>query len=305
MKRPEPFVMFQPTTIREALELGRENGPGVYFQAGGTDLAIAMKEKGLVPRCIVDLKKISSLYGIREEGDGTLRIGALTTLREVETSGLVLKKYPLLARSAAEVGSIQIRNRATIGGNMANATPSADVAPALLVLEAQARITGLAQERSVPLSEFFVGPGKTVMTQGTEILTELVIPPTQGVRGQYIKFSPREMMDLAYIGVAVALIYVPEDKRCREARIALGAVSPTPIRARRAEAILKDKVLTEDLAKEAGEEASRECKPIGDVRSSADYRRQMVRVNTTRAILNAAANPAGRFSWVERRDKRY
>jgi len=303
MRRPEPLEIFQPTSVREASDIFRRNGPGGFFLAGGTDLVIAIKEKGLVPRYVVDLKRIPSLSGIRENLDGTLVIGALTTMREVETSLVVRKKYPFLAQSAAEVGSIQIRNRATIGGNMANATPSADVAPALLVLDARVRISGPGGENVHPLEEFFVGPGKTVMRQG-EILTELIIPPPPaGLRGEYIKFSPREMMDLASVGVAVSLALEGKEKRCRHVRIGLGAVSPTPMRARKAEALIETQILTEELAERAGQEASRESRPISDVRSSAEYRREMVRVNTKRALLNATAS--GPVSWLERRERRY
>lgn len=305
MKRPEPFEIFQPTSLREASEIHRRNGTGVYFLAGGTDLVIAIKEKGLVPRYVIDLKKIPSLSGIREKPDGSVTLGALTTMREVETSPLVCKRYPFLAQSAAEVGSIQIRNRATIGGNMANATPSADTAPALMVLAARAKIYGSNGERDVPLEDFFVGPGKTIMQPG-EILTELIIPPSpSGLCGEYIKFSPREMMDLAYIGVAVALVLERKENRCQQARIALCAVSPTPLRARRAEALLLNQIITEATAERAGDEASKECKPIGDVRASADYRREMVRVNTKRAILNAVAGRPEALAWVARRDRLY
>lgn len=267
-------------------------------------MVIAIKEKGLVPRYVVDLKRIPSLSGIRENPDGSLTIGALTTMREVETSSLIRKKYPFLVQGAAEVGSIQIRNRATIGGNMANATPSADVAPPLLVLDTKAKISGDAEERVVALEEFFAGPGKTVMKQD-EILTELIIPPSPpGLRGEYIKFSPREMMDLAYVGVAVALSLEEKTKKIQHVRIALGAVSPTPMRAKKAEAILSNQVLTEEIAERAGEQASSECKPISDVRSSAEYRSEMVRVNTRRALLNAGLGSQPN-SWLERRDRRY
>jgi carbon-monoxide dehydrogenase medium subunit len=304
MKRPEPLEIFQPTSLREASEILKKNGPGGHFLAGGTDLVIAIKEKGLVPRYVVDLKRIPFLSGIRENPDGSITIGALTTMRAVETSPLIQKKFPFLAQSAAEVGSIQIRNRATIGGNMANATPSADVAPPLLVLEAKARISGLNGEKAVPLEEFFVGPGKTIM-QPDEILTDLTIPSTpSSLRGDYIKFSPREMMDLAYVGVAVALVLNGKGKRCETARIALGAVSPTPMRARKAEALLEQQMLTEELAEGAGQEAARECKPISDVRSSAEYRRAMVKAMTKRALLNTAADRPS-TSWIERREKRY
>lgn len=302
MKRTEPFEFYQPASLAEASRLLKEKGPGGRFLAGGTDLVIAMKEKGLLPKYIVDLKRLPGLSGIRENNDDTITIGALTTMYAIETSPVIKKKYPFLAQSAAEVGSIQIRNRATVGGNMANATPSADVAPALIALNASAKIVGTAGERTLLMEEFFRGPGQNAMS-ADEILTEITIPKT-GPRlvGEYIKFSPRDMMDLAYIGVAVAYNLV-SDKKCEGVRIVLGAVAPTPIRAKNSEALLEGKVLTAELAEKVGDEAARESKPISDVRSSADYRRAMVGVMTKRAILNAAVGPAQ--SWVDRRDRRY
>src|SRR5437667_1370690 len=306
MKRPEPFEVFQPVSIPEACQLFRKHGPGGHFLAGGTDLVIAIKEKGLVPRYVVDLKRIESLSGIRENpADGSLVIGALTTMREVETSRVINTRFPFLSQSASEVGSIQIRNRATIGGNIANATPSADVVPALLVLEAQVTTSTQNGEKQVPLESFFLGPGKTVMERG-DILTEIIIPPASAnLRGEYIKFSPREMMDLAYVGVAVALLTDGDENVCREVRIALGAVSPVPMRARKAEAVLVNRVINEESAERAGEAAASECTPISDVRASAAYRRHMVRVNTKRAILNAVCGRPGNLPWVARRERRY
>jgi carbon-monoxide dehydrogenase medium subunit len=303
MKRTEPLELYQPRSLQEASRLVKENGPGGYFLAGGTDLVIAMKEKGLVPKYIVDLKRIGGLSGIRENGDATISIGALTTMRELETSPLIKAKYPFLAQSAAEVGSIQIRNRATVGGNMANATPSADVAPSLVALDALARISGEAGARDLPLEDFFRGPGRTVLAVG-EILTEIVIPKTgPDLVGEYIKFSPREMMDLAYVGVAVTYDFDRNARKCTRARIVLGAVAPTPIRATKAEAILEGQTVNEALAEKAGAMAAEEARPISDVRSTADYRRAMVGAMTKRAILNAAAGPA--TSWIERRERRY
>ena len=302
MKRTEPFDFYQPTTLAEASRLLRENGPGGRFLAGGTDLVIAMKEKGLLPKYIVDLKRVPGLAGIRENGDGSLSIGALTTMYAIETSPVIKKKYPFLAQSAAEVGSIQIRNRATVGGNMANATPSADVAPSLIALNATANIAGAAGERTLPMEDFFRGPGQNAMS-ADEILTEIRIPKTgPQLVGEYIKFSPRDMMDLAYVGVAVAY-NLGDDKKCSGVRIVLGAVAPTPIRAKNSEALLEGQVLTEEIAAKVGDEAARESKPISDVRSSADYRRAMVGAMTKRAILNAAVGPAK--SWIDRRDRRY
>jgi carbon-monoxide dehydrogenase medium subunit len=301
MKRTEPVEFYQPTTLQDASRLIKENGSGGRFLAGGTDLVIAMKEKGLVPKYIVDLKRIAGLTGIREIADGAIALGALTTMREIEISPLINRKYPFLAQSAAEVGSIQIRNRATVGGNMANATPSADVAPALIALNARVKIVDSDGERVLALEDFFRGPGQTVMSSD-EILTEITIPKSgETLVGDYIKFSPREMMDLAYVGIAVA--YSRDGGKCTGVRIVLGAVAPTPIRARKAEALLEGQELTEALAERAGAIAATEAKPISDVRSTADYRRAMVAAMTKRALLNAAVGPAK--SWVERRDRRY
>ena len=304
MKRPEPLEMYQPTTLQEATRLLKDKGAGGRFLAGGTDLLIAIKEKGLIPKYVVDLKRVPGLSGIQENGDGSIAIGALTTMREIETDSLLNKKYPFLCQSAAEVGSIQIRNRATVGGNMANATPSADVAPSLIALTATAKIVDAGGERMAALEEFFRGPGQTVMSPD-EILTEIVIPKTSPeLVGEYLKFSPRDMMDLAYVGVAVAY-NITTDKRCSAVRIVLGAVAPTPIRARNAEALLEGHLLTEELAAKVGVEAAQESKPISDVRSSADYRRAMVGAMTKRALLNAAVPRTEKVSWYDRRDRRY
>ena len=161
MKRTEPFDFYQPATVAEASRLLKDKGAGGRFLAGGTDLVIAMKEKGLLPEYIVDLKRIPGLSGIHENSDGTITIGALTTMYTIETAPVIKKKYPFLAQSAAEVGSIQIRNRATIGGNMANSTPSADVAPSLIALNATAKIARADGERAMRWKNFFAAPDKT------------------------------------------------------------------------------------------------------------------------------------------------
>jgi carbon-monoxide dehydrogenase medium subunit len=303
MKRTEPFAMYQPITLAEASRLLRENGPGGRYLAGGTDLVIAMKEKGLLPKYIVDLKRVPGLTGIRENKDKSISIGALTTMYELEMSPLIKKKFPFLAQSCAEVGSIQIRNRATLGGNMANATPSADTAPALIALNATVRVASAAGDWTIPVQDFFRGPGQNAMN-ADEILTEITIPKTTAnLVGEYIKFSPREMMDLAYVGVAVTYNFAKKEKQCSNVRIVLGAVAPTPIRAWRAEAVVEGRELNEAVAAKAGEIAATEAKPISDVRSSAEYRRAMVGAMTKRAILNAAVGPAK--SWYERRERRY
>lgn len=305
MKCSEPFDYFEPRSIREASRILKDSGPGGHILVGGTDLVIAVKEKGLTPRYLVDLKKIPGLSEVSEEADGGIRIGALTTMRELETSPVLLKRYPFLAQSAAEVGSIQIRNRATIGGNIANASPSADLAPSLLVLEGKVTIASSDSTRNVEIENFFLGPGRTVL-KNDELLTEILLPPNDPrLIGDYIKFSPREMMDLPYVGVAVSLILNGVEKRLEKVRIALGAVSPVPMRARKAEALLEKQTLNEKIAEQAADEASRECRPITDVRASAEYRQAMVRAMTKRALLNLAGHRPRPASWVERREKRY
>ena len=303
MRRTQPFEFFQPTSLNEASAVMLENGPGGCFLAGGTDLVIAVKEKDLTPRYVVDLKRISDLAGISESADGGFTIGALTTLYEVENSAAILARHPFLAQSAAEIGSIQIRHRGTIGGNIVNASPSADTVPCLLALDAKVCVANGSLEKIIELDEFFLGPGKTVMEAG-DILTKIVIPPIgEGHRSEYYKCSPRHQMDLAYVGVAVA-IDLDEKQKCRSARIALGAVAPVPLRAKKAEALLQGQMLSETLVEQVAEQATAECSPIADVRSSAAYRSNMVRVLTKRALLNAAA-ATGPVSWTKRRHKRY
>src|SRR5919106_1571254 len=155
MKRPEALEVYQPSSLNDASRVLTENGPGGRFLAGGTDLVIAIKEKGLLPKYIVDLKRIPGLSGIRENSDGSITLGALTTMRELEISPVLDKRYPFLCLSAAEVGSIQIRKGATGGGTGAIDTPSADVAPSLIALNATAKIVSVSGERSFPLEEFF------------------------------------------------------------------------------------------------------------------------------------------------------
>jgi len=255
--------------------------------AGGTDLLIALKEHAERPAYVISLASIPGWRYIEYDEAQGLRIGAATTVRSVETSPIVRAKYPVLAVAAGLLASIQIRNLATVAGNICRASPSADMPPALLVLRATVKLVGSAGDRLVPLEEFFTGPGRTVL-QPDELLAEIQVPPPHPQTGAvYIKHSPRRAMDLAVVGVA-ALVAL-EGGRCVEARIALGAVAPTPRRAPAAEEILRGReptaVRIEDAARAAAELAS----PISDLRGTAKYRRQMVHVLTRRALDGALA----------------
>lgn len=280
------FAYLQPASIEEALSALASLGEGAHLLAGGTDLLVRMKRNITVPTHVINLKKIPDLNVIRADGAAAvLRLGALTTLGEIESSPVVKEHCPVLAATAGKMASAQVRNLATVGGNLCNASPAADTAPPLLALDAAARILSPRGERMLPLSAFFTGPGQTALARD-EILAEVLVPlPAPGTVAAYLKHGIRRAMDIAIVGVAVCLRTGPGNPpRAEHVRIALGAVAPTPIRAYAAERVLAEKGLGEDAINEAARTASLETRPISDIRSSAEYRTEMVRVLTRRAI---------------------
>ena len=276
------FEHFQPSNLKEAIKILSAKGKKTRIIAGGTDLLNAMRDGEESPACIVDLKGLKGLDYIEYKEKGGLRIGSLTKLASIERSSMLKKKYPVLCQAAHSIGSVQIRNMATIGGNLCNAAPSADMAPALIALGAKCRVQGAKGKRTIPIEDFFAGPGKTQLKKG-EILTEVIVPNLDGkVCGVYIKHGLRKAMDIAIAGVCV--LVTKERGKLKSVKITLGAVAPTPIRARNAEKILLDGDLSEDSIKEATEEAARACLPISDIRSSDWYRREIVKVLVRRGI---------------------
>ena len=270
------FRYHEPATLDEAVAL--LSGPNAQILAGGTDLLVELKEQLRRADCVVNIKKIPGLAGFAYDAKTGLRIGALATARELEISPIVMEKYRSLVQSVRELGSIQVRHRATIIGNVCRASPSADTIPPLIADGANIRIRGAAGERVLSLENFFLGPGKTVLKPGDVVIEVVVPPPAADTRKIYIKHGRRKAMELATVGVAVT--HVPGV----ETRIVLGAVAPTPIRARRAENLLRSKRLTEELIAQAAAAAVAESRPIGNVRASAEYRREMVGVLTRRAL---------------------
>jgi aerobic carbon-monoxide dehydrogenase medium subunit len=288
MKR---FDYYEPATLEEASLLLRQFGQAANLLNGGTDLLVEIKEHLRTPDHLINVKKIPGLDQLTFDEENGLAFGATVTARAIETSPVVRGHYPSLAQAAGELGSIQVRNRATVVGNICRASPSADTPPPLIAAGAAVHIFTPAGERSLPLEEFFTGPGKSVLAPG-DIVTQVTVPPPAPHTGQiYIKHGRRRAMELATVGVAVFLTVA--DGRCRQVRIVLGAVAPTPIRARQAEALLHDRQLNEPLLEEAAQLAMAESRPISDVRASADYRREMVCVLTARALRLARekANP--------------
>ena len=275
----QAFDHHTPQTLPEALALLAQHDGTARVIAGGTDLMLYMKSGKAEPETIVNIKKLQPLQGVSATKGG-LRLGALVTLREMTRSPLVLESYPSVAHAAGLIASEQIRSFATVGGNLCNASPSADLAPPLIARSASAHIVSANGEREIPLEDFFYGPGESALQAG-ELLQAINIPPPEG-NAVYIKHTPRAFMDIAVVGVAARLELAAG--HCRAAGIVLGAVAPTPLRARQAEAALAGQSLTDEIIENAARIASEKCAPIDDIRGSAWYRRRMVGVLTRRAL---------------------
>lgn len=283
------FSYFAPRNISEAVTLLHRYKDGTKLLAGGTDLLVQIKNNEIDPSYLIDLKKIPELTGIRYTPDKGLSIYPLTTISQVESSNTVHDNFPVLVEAARTVGSVQIRNRATVGGNICRAAPSADLVPALLVLNARLKIKGLDTERIVSLEDFFVGPGKTILKHD-EILSAVIIPKPHSLGvGVYLKHGPRQTMDLATVGVAVFIVFERLDYTFKDIKLALASVSPIPLRAKEAEKVLIGKKLTQIIVEEAASIASEEATPINDVYGPDWYKKEIVRVLVKRAIVEARA----------------
>jgi aerobic carbon-monoxide dehydrogenase medium subunit len=273
---------FEPKTISEALSLLAKYGEQAKVIAGGTDVMVDIKYKE-EPGCLVNIKKIPGLGSIQENG-GSLRIGPLVTIHEMETNKLVRDRLPVLWESCHQFASLQIRNTATIGGNICRASPSGETLAPLLVLEAKGKLAFSEGEKTEAFASFFQGPGKSsIGSKG--LLTEIDVPyPVAGSRGVYLKHAVRGAMDIAMVGVAVLVTPDAAKSNLQDVRIGLGAVAPTPMRATKTEAMLRGKPLTAALVKEAGAMAASESSPISDQRSSGEYRRWIVEALTRRGL---------------------
>jgi carbon-monoxide dehydrogenase medium subunit len=263
--------------------LSKSNGNARLFM-GGTDVFVRMRDGFITPQILIDLKHLPRMREVKFTKRNGLVVGAATDMNSLAAHPAVVEHYPLLAEALHAVASYQLRTRATMGGNLCNGSPAADTAPAALVLAANMILHGRRGERVAPIAEFFVGPGKTAIKPG-EFLLRIEIPPApKGAVGRYIKLGRNILGDLAIVGVAV-LGY--PDRRAKSGysfRIALASVAPTPIRVPEAEAILAESPLTPDVIKAAATAAMETAKPIDDVRSSATYRKAMVKNLTRRAI---------------------
>jgi carbon-monoxide dehydrogenase medium subunit len=281
------FEVVQPESVEDCLRALAAHGAEARVLAGGTDLLPQMKNGVVKPRVVVDLSRVARLRTLNAANGGGLRLGAAVTAREVELHAGMRARYTAIAESGALVGSVQVRNLATVGGNLCNAAPSADMAPPLLALDAEAVIAGKAGERRVPLSTFFTGVRRTVLGPD-ELLLEFAIPAPGGPSGgHYLRHTPRRELDIAVVGVSAQLTLA--GGACSKARIALAAVAPTPVRATAAERALEGQPITPELIERAAELAVEAARPIDDQRGSADFRRHLVRVLTRRTLTTALA----------------
>ena len=278
---------FRPATLDELWPL-REANPGGRIVAGGTDLMVRVASRVERPGVMLSLRGIAELSGVEAEGDG-VRIGATTTIARIAGDPVLQERYPVLVEAAGCLGSPQIRNAATVGGNLCNASPCADTAPPLLVLDARARLLGPGGRREVPLRDFFQGPGETCLGDD-EILEALLLPaPEHGARGAFLK-KRRVRMDLALASVAVQLRV--EGGVCKSARVAAGSVASVPLRLEAVEQQLEGAELTDGVLQRASDAARDAVSPITDLGSTEEYRRQIIGVYVKRAVLRATGGAA-------------
>lgn len=282
MKR---FDYLAPKSLKEALTMMADHPEAVPL-AGGTDLLIQLKERRRSARTLISLKRIPEIH--QSTDNGKLTIGAGMTLRQIAAHPRIRQDYIALTMAAGLIGSFQIRNVATIGGNLCNAAPSADTAPPLLALGAQVILVGSSGERVLPIEAFFQGPGSTALGP-SELLKEIIVSePAKGMGSFYLRFTPRRLMDIALAGAA-ATVTLHKDGTVKEARLALGAVAPTPMRALEAEKLLLGRLPTDDLLCEVASLAAQEAQPIDDQRASAEYRKHLVSVLIPRVLRGALA----------------
>ncbi len=280
------FSVATPTTLDEAISLLESHSGQAKYIAGGTDVMVKVKEGNLAPDLLISLKRVPGIGEVElDQQTGELKIGAMVTHRELEVSQLIQSRYPIIHDAVSNIGSLQIRNVATIGGNLVNAVPSADGAIPMIALDAKITFIGTTGEQAEDLRKFFLGPGQNIL-QPSQILTKITIPPLLPNTGSaYIKFSRRNAMELPLLGVGVLLSIDESLNQCVKARICLGVAAPVPLRAFEAEKYLEGKPINAETLTEAGRIAGGEAKVRDSIRGVAWYRREMVNVQVKRMGL--------------------
>ena len=274
------FTYLQPGSVKEALAMLAEHKDDCKIICGGQSLLIVMRQGLVQVEYLIDIKGLNELNYIKYDDKGGLKIGATTTHRTIEKSDVIAKKYPVLVDMEEKLASIQVRNWGTIGGNLAHADSAGDPAPVLAALNATVKVGSAKGERTISLDEFYTDLFETAMEPGEMILEVQVPAPAPKTATAYKKFNLLES-DQGIVAVAVSITLDGGDT-CKEARIVLGNAAPTSIRAKKAESVLVGKKLTDALFEKAGEAASEECEPVGDIHASEEYRRHLIGVLTKR-----------------------
>ena len=288
------FSYYEPSTAGEATDILRRGGDRYRVLAGGTDVIINLRRRVADYEALVNIKRLPGITSWSTEPARGLCIGAATTFRELETAPELASRYPALMESIKVIGSLQLRNVATIGGNLCNASPAADSAPALMVAGATATyVDNGSGPHTVSVDQVFVGPGRSIVGQGGLLLQVNVPEPAQMTGSCFQRFTPRDAMDIAIASAAAQVTLERSTGRVSNVAIALGAVAPTPVRAPRAEEALRGHEPTADLLAKAGTIAKEECAPIDDLRGSASYRRGLVEVLVRRALEVAVSRALG------------
>jgi len=279
------FDYMAPQSLDEAAQILSRTVGAVRAIAGGTDLVDQVRQGRREPSIVMDVKRIPELTKLDWEPGVGLHIGAATSCASVYEDSEVRERYPAIVESSMLIGAIQIQNRAALGGNVCNAAPSGDTIPSLLIYETKAIILGPNGLREVPLNGFFVGPGKTILADD-EILVELLVPPPPPQsHSNYLRFIPRDEMDIAVVGVG-SLVALSSSGTCSAVRIALASVGPTPVRAAEAEGVMVDRIPSTALLADTSERAVLAAHPINDVRGTAEFRRELVKVLTRRTLTH-------------------
>lgn len=282
----QTFEYLRPGTVDAAIAALADGEARAL--AGGTDLVPQIREGRRSASRVVDLKCIDELTAITVRSDGGVSIGAAATATAVARHAAIANAFPAIASSARLIGSLQVQNRASLGGNICNAAPSADAVPALIAHAARAVIAGPGGRREVDLPELLRGPGRTSLEPGELLVAIVLPPPAPRSAACYLRFTPRREMDIAIAGAA-AWIALDGQGKISAARIVLASVAPTAIRAPSAEKRLIGERPAPALLTEAGALAAHDARPISDTRGSADYRRTLVSVLTTRALTDCCA----------------
>ena len=283
----QAFEYIDAKTVSEAVALLDEKGDKARILAGGTDLIVQAREGRRSLDWIIDIKSIPDVNELDYDSDTGLTLGAAVPCYRIYDDAAICNAYPGLVDATKIIGGTAIQGRAGVGGNLCNASPAADCIPPLIVLNATCVIAGPNGERELPVEDFCTGPGQTVLGKG-EILVSLKIPaPQQNSSSYYLRFIPRNEMDIAVVGAGASVVLDDDKQRIVSARIALGAVAPTPLFAEEASALLTDKEISDDVINEAAQAAQAIARPISDMRGTAEQRTHLVGVLTRRALNGA------------------